>query len=110
VLEYSQKFFKPAPPSLSESGKTSLFVKGFQDLHWTHADLHAAFEKFGRIESAKVSIDKDHVCRGYGFVRFKTHEEAKAAIEEVWKQRSIYRCTEKRWEKAHCMSSSTRRR
>ena len=79
VLEYSQKFLKAASlPSAEQS--SSLFVKGFQSLNWSHSDLHHAFEKFGHIESAKVSIDKDHVCRGYGFISFKTHDEAKSAI------------------------------
>jgi RNA recognition motif-containing protein len=38
--------------------------------------LHKAFEKFGTILSAKISIDKNHNSRGYGFIQFSSVEEA----------------------------------
>lgn len=52
-------------------------------LGWTHADLHQEFERFGKIESSKVSIDKDHNSKGYGYIKYSQPEEAKKAIQEV---------------------------
>lgn len=44
-----------------------LFIKGFGKL-WTHKDIFENFKQFGDIISAKVSIDENHMSRGYGFV------------------------------------------
>lgn len=41
---------------------------------WTHEDLHKEFEKCGTIISAKVSIDKDHQSKGYGFIQFENQQ------------------------------------
>lgn len=43
-------------------------MKGFAKANWTHEDLYNAFSKYGTIISAKVSIDKDHNSKGYGYV------------------------------------------
>jgi polyadenylate-binding protein len=58
-------------------------VKGFLNDHWTHEDLHRTFEKYGSILSAKISIDREHKSKGYGYVRFETPEQAQTAINEV---------------------------
>lgn len=58
-------------------------MKGFVSLGWTHRDLHNQFEKFGPIVSCKVSIDKDHISKGYGYVQFSKAEDAKNAISEM---------------------------
>lgn len=50
---------------------------------WTHEDLYEAFTGFGRIKSAKVSIDGDFKSRGYGFVQFDALEAAQEAIKEM---------------------------
>ena len=83
VVEYSLKFLKPIGQNSDEDSLCYLFVKGFLDLGWTHADLHEAFKKYGEIESAKVSLDKDHNSKGYGYIKFQTPEQAEKAIQEV---------------------------
>lgn len=45
--------------------------------------LYDTFKKFGAIESAKVSLDKEHNCKGYGYVRFEDAKSAEYAIKEV---------------------------
>ncbi len=68
AVQYSLKLQKPVEGD--PDSQTYLFVKGFLPLGWTHADLHQEFEKFGQIESAKVSIDKDHNSKGYGYIKY----------------------------------------
>lgn len=62
--------------------KTSLFIKGFSK-EWTHKDLYEFFKAFGEIISAKVSLNEDHLSRGYGFVQFSKEEFAKRAMDTV---------------------------
>lgn len=62
--------------------KASLFVKGL-DKAWTHKDLYDFFKTFGEISSAKVSLNENHLSRGYGFVQFTREEFALKAIESV---------------------------
>ncbi len=46
------------------------------------AELEEIFEKFGKIISAKVSIDRETgKSRGFGFVEMENDDEAKEAIE-----------------------------
>jgi hypothetical protein len=69
LLPYSTKF---ATASLKdkqhEDGTLDLFVKGFIKLNWTHQDLYNEFSQFGKVVSAKISVDKEHKSRGYGYV------------------------------------------
>lgn len=65
------------------TGNCHLFVKGFVTLDWTHEDIYMCFKQFGEIVSAKVSIDADHKCKGYGYVQFADPESARKAIEKV---------------------------
>jgi len=60
-----------------------LFVAGLPyDLD--DAELEEIFEKFGKIASAKVAIDKETgKSRGFGFVDMPNDEEAKEAIEHL---------------------------
>jgi hypothetical protein len=61
VLPYSLKFVKlQSKDSNPEDRHSYIFVKGFLNEKWDHEDLHKAFERFGTIMSAKVSIDKNH--------------------------------------------------
>lgn len=46
-------------------------------------DLHALFEKFGTITSAKIMVDEQGQSRGFGFVCFSIVEEATNAIKEM---------------------------
>ena len=49
----------------------------------THEDLAKAFEKFGKILSAKVSIDGDFQSRCYGFVQLETEKATHNAISKM---------------------------
>ena len=62
---------------------TSIFVKGFEKMKWTHEDLYAKFCTFGKILSCKVSIDNEHKFLGFGYIQFSKIEEAQKAIEKV---------------------------
>jgi cold-inducible RNA-binding protein len=59
----------------------NLFVAGLPyDLD--DAELEEIFEKFGKINSAKVAIDKETgKSRGFGFVEMENDDEAKEAID-----------------------------
>lgn len=59
-----------------------IFVKGLPKTY-THKHLSDMFVSFGEISSAKVSIDSQHVSKGYGFVHFKVAENAQKAITDV---------------------------
>lgn len=58
-------------------------MKGFSQAVWTHSDLFKAFEKFGVILSAKVSLDRNHVSKGFGYIQFENGEQAKRAMSEM---------------------------
>lgn len=89
VLPYTLKQAKIQSRSDASSSPSSavsdgyVFVKGFLKAHWLHSDLYKAFEGYGKIVSAKVSLDRTHNSRGYGFVQFDTAEQAAKAIQEV---------------------------
>lgn len=61
----------------------NLFVAGLPyDLD--DAELEEIFEKFGKVASAKVAIDKETgKSRGFGFVEMPNETEAKEAIEHL---------------------------
>lgn len=69
-----------------------VFVKGFSRLNWTHETLHNHFSKFGTIVSAKVSLEKDHISKGYGYIQFEKQSQAAEAIEQVIPQFLINIC------------------
>lgn len=48
-----------------------------------HSDLHRAFEGCGKILSAKVSLDRQHKCKGFGYIQFETAQQAQKAISDV---------------------------
>jgi len=47
-----------------------VFVKGFFEKNWTHKDLYFIFAKYGAIISAKVSLDKEHKSKGFGYIQY----------------------------------------
>jgi RNA recognition motif-containing protein len=63
-------------PGGKDVQSTSIFVKGFEKVNWTHEDLYAKFCEFGKILSCKVSIDTDHKFLGFGYVQYSKIEEA----------------------------------
>lgn len=58
-------------------------MKGFIKDKWLHSDLFNAFESYGSIVSAKVSIDKFHASKGFGYVQFENSSEAEKAKSAV---------------------------
>ncbi len=87
MLSYSVKLTKlqskDQGQSNSEDTKCYVFVKGFMKDKWLHSDLYSAFETFGTIVSAKVSIDKFHISKGFGYVQFESAVQAEKAKEAV---------------------------
>jgi len=45
--------------------------------------LKQLFSKFGEITSSVIVFDEQKLSRGFGFINYKTHEEAKKAVEEM---------------------------
>lgn len=72
-----------APPTAEKKSKSKnvqLFIKGLPK-EWSHKELHDAFEPFGKVISAKVSIDSEHNSRGYGYVEFEKEHECQKALK-----------------------------
>lgn len=61
---------------------TNVFVKNFGE-HLDKEKLDALFSKFGEITSSAIRLDQDGKSKGFGFVAYKTHEEAAKAVEEM---------------------------
>ncbi|CAE8663888.1 unnamed protein product, partial [Polarella glacialis] len=50
----------------------------------TDDKLKALFDEFGKVTDFKAVVDRDSgECKGYGFVRFSTMEEAEGAVEKM---------------------------
>ena len=81
LLPFS-KFDSRKSDDKADSSLGNLFIKGLPK-DWNHEDLCKAFEPYGTVVSAKVSIDAEHKSRGYGFVALDTAEAAQKAIEEL---------------------------
>lgn len=75
-------------PGGKDVQSTSIFVKGFKGMNWTHEDLYAKFCTYGKILSCKVSVDPEHNFLGFGYIQFSKIEEAQLAIEKV----SSFKC------------------
>ena len=82
ALPYNQHAVR-GDPGGKDVQSTSIFVKGFEKMKWTHEDLYSKFCTFGKILSCKTSIDTEHNFLGYGYVQFSKIEEAQKAIKEV---------------------------
>lgn len=62
---------------------TKLFV-GSLAYTVTDEELAEVFSEVGKVESAKVILDRDtQRSKGFGFVEMSTEEEAKAAVEKL---------------------------
>jgi len=67
----------------TQTPSTNLYVKPLLP-EMTEDDLRVMFENFGTVITCKVMIDRETgKSRQIGFVRYKTKEEAKMAIEEM---------------------------
>jgi cold-inducible RNA-binding protein len=75
---YSDKFC-----NFTKSNSMNIFVAGLPyDLD--DAELEEIFEKFGKVNSAKVAMDRETgKSKGFGFVEMPNEAEAKDAIENL---------------------------
>lgn len=58
---------------------TNLFAKNVPKV-WTAEDLKKKFEEFGEVSSCVIVKDDNDKSKGFGFVDFKEHEDAKKAV------------------------------
>jgi len=72
--------FKSKAERGSTNQYTNLYVKNLP-LDWSEAKLTETFSAFGVIQSVKIMVDGEGKSRGFGFVNYNTHEDAKAAVE-----------------------------
>lgn len=49
---------------------------------WTHGDLYEHFKQYGKVLSAKMSIDANFTTRGYAFVTFEGAKFGQKAIQQ----------------------------
>lgn len=62
---------------------TNVYVKNIP-VEWTKAELESYFAKFGEVTSSYVAFDDEKkIGKGFGFINFKTHDEAQEAISKA---------------------------
>ncbi|KAJ3177049.1 Protein phosphatase PP2A regulatory subunit B [Gaertneriomyces sp. JEL0708] len=61
---------------------TNVYVKNL-DTEVSEEEFTEMFGKFGEITSITLSKDQNGVSRGFGFVNYASHDEAKAAVDEM---------------------------
>jgi polyadenylate-binding protein len=59
----------------------TVFVKNCPK-EWTHEDLYGHFKQYGKVLSAKMSIDANFTTRGYAFVTFDSAKVGQKAIQQ----------------------------
>lgn len=60
----------------------NLFVSNLSH-NTSFIQLAAIFLKIGKVLNAKVAIDRDGACKGYGFVEMATEKDARRALAEL---------------------------
>jgi len=66
---------------LKESSWTNVYVKDL-DLSVTEADLEKRFIEFGPITCCAIMRRDDGVSKGFGFVNYENHEDARNAVDQ----------------------------
>ena len=61
---------------------TNLYIKNIE-LHTTDQEFRELFAAHGELLSYSLPLDDEGLSRGFGFVNFKTHEQAVAAVEAL---------------------------
>jgi len=61
---------------------TNIYIKNI-DESITDDQLRTAFEKFGKITSLVIQKDDEGKSKGFGFINYETHDEAKKAVDEM---------------------------
>lgn len=63
--------------------ETNLYIKNLPP-EYSDKDLAALVEGCGKVKSMKAIIDKQtNKCKGFGFIDFESHEDARTAISEL---------------------------
>ncbi|GFY97101.1 poly(A) binding protein 6 [Actinidia rufa] len=81
---YVSKFVKKneRKKAYEEPKFTNLYVKNFgEDV--TEDTLREKFSEFGKVRNVLVMKDAEGKSKGFGFVNFESHEEAKTAVEAL---------------------------
>jgi polyadenylate-binding protein len=60
---------------------TNLYVKNLPSEDCTDEELRAIFEPFGEVQSAAVMRDEEAKSKNFGFVNFKSSEDAQKAVD-----------------------------
>ncbi|KAG0317707.1 Protein phosphatase PP2A regulatory subunit B [Linnemannia gamsii] len=58
-------------------------IKHNLDPEVTQEEVEALFTKFGPVTSCVVSTDENGRSKGFGFINFENHEDAKRAVDEL---------------------------
>jgi len=61
---------------------TNLYVKNLST-EVTEPEFRELFEKYGQVTSAVVNVDAEGKSKGFGFVNFDKHEDARKAVDEL---------------------------
>lgn len=61
---------------------TNVYIKNL-DPEISQDEVEALFTKFGPITSCVVSVDESGRSKGFGFINFENHEDAKRAVDEL---------------------------
>lgn len=66
----------------SENKFTNIYVKNL-DKAVTTEELLKMFSAFGKVQHAAVASDEKGASKGFGFVNYENHEDAKKAVDEM---------------------------
>ncbi|KAF8923352.1 Protein phosphatase PP2A regulatory subunit B, partial [Haplosporangium gracile] len=61
---------------------TNVYIKNL-DPEVTQEEVETLFTKFGPVTSCVVSTDENGRSKGFGFINFENHEDAKRAVDEL---------------------------
>jgi len=61
---------------------TNLYIKNLAT-DVTEPEFRQLFEKYGQVTSAVVNVDAEGKSKGFGFVNYDKHEDAKKAVDEL---------------------------
>lgn len=82
VGHYISKKERQAAIDEQKSQFTNLYIKNI-DPELTEEQFREMFEKYGEVTSAVISFDMDGKSKGFGFVNYKEHEGAQAAVDNL---------------------------
>jgi polyadenylate-binding protein len=73
----------------SEYAGRNLYIKYIED-SMSEDELRNIFSAYGNITSAKIMVDENGNRKGFGFVCFETKEQARIAVDEMGKTKSLH--------------------